>query len=195
MPSARAGLSGRRRRSCPGWSGCRHRRSACAPGPWWLIRSSQPRALSGLAGTMMSQLRLVAGAVVNDAGALGVGVCRTRVPSGTCTIPELLEPAWNAITRPITRPSATGTASWSAICGTPLPCTPRRHADRSPSCTRSTSLPGVPLVGAYVRPARRPDAGNLGDPLTGPAHIKLKSLLSAANVVDGARDRRVIAVG
>src|ERR1700689_1857331 len=93
---------------------------------------------------MMSQLpsvvRAAAGAVVIDAGALAEGLGLTRRPRGTWLRPELLEPAWNAITPPITRPSATGTVSWTAIRATPLLCMRRRHAGRRPLCTQSTSV-------------------------------------------------------
>ncbi len=98
----------------------------------------------------MSQLALaVAEVVVIDPGALAEGLGLTRMPSGTWLIPELLEPAWNATTPPITRPSATGTVSWPAIRAPPLlPCMRRRHAGRRPSCTQSTSM-SVPLAEAY----------------------------------------------
>src|SRR5580698_6079631 len=79
----------------------------------------------------MSQLTLVVVAVVvSDAEALAEGLGLTRVPRGTWLRPELLEPAWKAITPPITRPSAAGTASWTAIRATASiapPLRSRRH--------------------------------------------------------------------
>src|ERR1700678_1109798 len=93
---------------------------------------------------MMSQSTLVvAGVAVIDPGMLAEGVGLTGVPKATWLIPELLEPAWNAITAPITRPHAT--ASWPVIRATPLPCLRRRHAGRRPLCTRSASASAVPL--------------------------------------------------
>src|SRR5580693_9673124 len=92
---------------------------------------------------MMSQLTLagkaVAGVVAIDPGMLAEAVGLTGNPSGTWLIPELLVPAWNASTPPITRPSATGTASWAVIRAAPLPRMRRRQAVPRPSDTRSTS--------------------------------------------------------
>src|SRR5271168_4260908 len=100
---------------------------------------------------MMSQLTLVvAGVVVIDPGTLTEGLGLTGVPRATWLIPELLEPAWNAITAPITRPSATATASWTVIRGTPLPCVRRRHAGQRPLCTHSASTSAVPLFGGIT---------------------------------------------
>src|ERR1700685_1715905 len=89
---------------------------------------------------MMSQLTPVVGhvpwGVVSKARALAERPGLAGAPRGAWTVPELLEPAWNASTRPITRPSATGTASWTATRATPRPYPPRRPADRRPLRTR-----------------------------------------------------------
>src|SRR5580704_16478208 len=95
---------------------------------------------------MMSQSRLLVGAVARvDTEALAEELGLTQVPRATWLIPELLEPAWNAITPPISRPSTTATASWTAIRPTPPP--------RLPFCSR----------GHYVRSVRRHDTGQLED--------------------------------
>src|ERR1700678_601682 len=107
--------------------------------------------------------------VASTASALAERLGLTGAPRGAWTTPELPEPAWNARIRPITRPSATGTASWRAIRAPPLRCPPRRPAGRRPLCTRPASLPAVSLLEPYVRPAGRPDAANSEDLVTCPA--------------------------
>src|SRR5580692_3973728 len=122
---------------------------------------------------MMSQSAAAVGVdacgVASTARALAEGLGLTGAPRGAWTMPELREPAWNARISPITRPSATGTASWRAIRAPPLRCPPRRPAGRRPLCTRPASLPAVSLLGPYVRPARRQDAAHSEDLVTCPA--------------------------
>src|SRR3984885_5552832 len=75
-----------------------------------------------------------------------------------------VEPAWYASTPPISRPSATGAASWAATRAKPLPCARFRRADRLPPYTQSTSasavLPRCPWWKRLEQPDLR-DAGNL----------------------------------
>src|SRR5580698_8585913 len=116
------------------------------PVSWYGV--ARPRALSGFAGTMMSQLTLAA---AGAAGAVAVAVAGRsagaepppdgldeppRADSVTCVV----LPPETARTTPRVRPNAIGTARGTAIRAARLLPPRRRDADRCPLSIPSTSV-------------------------------------------------------
>jgi hypothetical protein len=126
---------------------------------------ARPRALSGFAGTMMSQLTLAAAVVVpvpdpdgavdgaTDGEALGDALA--EAPSAASPRSVTAERPATATTIPITRPNTTGIAIATAIREELFLRLYRRHANRSLlSIGFDTSLSESPQKWD-VRPARR----------------------------------------
>ena len=136
------------------------------PVSWYGVAS--PRAVSGFAGTMMSQFTLAAvvtTGVLALAAALALG-CALPLADGLAAPPRA---DWSRLdyarlrrrrrSQPTTSPSATGTASGIAIRATRILCARRRLTDGCLLLIESTSvLTGTPQR-QEARPGRRRDTG------------------------------------
>jgi hypothetical protein len=103
------------------------------PVSWYGV--ARPLALSGFAGTMMSQLTLGAAVVavepLADGAALAEELALALAPRAAWLMVEFPPPE-NAMKTPIVTPSATGMASVTAVRGMRFRPARRRHADLRP---------------------------------------------------------------